>query len=100
MTLNIILLFELNILLEIGNIYGNYIAGLLFYVIWSIYSSDRMKRLIRTFKDYDKNIVFSDYQMHYFKLFGGEEMSSCCFSSVNLLNFLPKSTVVGLLLRH
>jgi len=38
----------------------------LFYVIWSMHSSDRMKRLIRTFKDYDKNIVFRDCQMHYF----------------------------------
>jgi len=30
-----------------------------------MYSSDRMKTLIRILKDYDKNIVFMDCQMHY-----------------------------------
>jgi len=34
-----------------------------------MYSSDRMKTLIRMIKDYDRNIVFSDYQMHYFKFY-------------------------------
>jgi len=59
-TLHIILSFELKILFEIGNIFGNYIVVFLFYVICSMYSSDRMKTLIRTVKDYDKNIVFRD----------------------------------------
>jgi len=30
-----------------------------------MYSSDRMKTVIGIFKDDDKNIVFSDCQMHY-----------------------------------
>jgi len=30
-----------------------------------MYSSDRMKILIRYFKDYDKNIVFMDCLMHF-----------------------------------
>ena len=46
-TLYIILIFELKILFEIDNIYGNYTAVFLFYVIWSMYSSNRMKTLIR-----------------------------------------------------
>jgi len=29
-----------------------------------MYPSDKMKTLIRFFKDYDKNIVFRDCQMH------------------------------------
>jgi len=29
-----------------------------------MYSSDRMKTLIRFVKAYDKNFVFMDYQMH------------------------------------
>ena len=32
-----------------------------------MYSSDRIKTLIRMFKDYDKNIVFRDCQMYFFK---------------------------------
>jgi len=32
-----------------------------------MYSSDRMEALIRLFKDYDKNIVFMDCQIHFFK---------------------------------
>jgi len=36
------------------------------------------------------DIVFRDCQMLFCKIFIWEEMSSCCFSSVNLLNFLPK----------
>jgi len=32
-----------------------------------MYSSNRMKTSIRIFKEYDKNIVFRDCQMHYFK---------------------------------
>jgi len=38
----------------------------LFKVVWSMYSSDGMKTLIRMFKDYNKNIVFMDCQMYYF----------------------------------
>jgi len=30
-----------------------------------MYSSDRMKTVIRIFKDYDKNIVFRDSKMHF-----------------------------------
>jgi len=30
-----------------------------------MYSSERMKTLIRCFKDYDKNIVLRDRLMHY-----------------------------------
>jgi len=30
-----------------------------------MYSSDRMKTFIRIFKDYDKNIVFRNCQMHF-----------------------------------
>ena len=49
---------------KIGNtcIYKNYIVLYLFYLIWSMYSSDRMKTLIKFFKDYDKIIVFMDCQ--------------------------------------
>jgi len=44
---------------EIGNIlFRDYIVVYLFLVIWSMYLSDRMKTLIRMFKDYDKNIMF------------------------------------------
>jgi len=32
-----------------------------------MYSSDGMKTLIRMFKDYDKNIVFRECQMHLLK---------------------------------
>jgi len=32
-----------------------------------MYSSDRMKTLIRIFKGYDKDIVFRDCQMHYYE---------------------------------
>ena len=39
----------------------------LLLIIWSMYSSDRMKTLIRFIKDYDKNSVFMDCQMHLFK---------------------------------
>ena len=53
-----ILLFEVKVLFEIGNIYRDYIVVYLFLVIWSMYSSYRMKTLIRIFKDYDKNISF------------------------------------------
>ena len=31
-----------------------------------MYPSDRMKTLTSFFKDYDKNIVFRDCQMHFF----------------------------------
>jgi len=48
-TLNIILFFELKILFEIGNIFGNCIVVFILYVIWSMYSSDRMNTLVRTF---------------------------------------------------
>jgi len=34
-----------------------------------MYSSDRMKTLIRMFKDYDKNIVFMDCQMHFLNIY-------------------------------
>jgi len=36
----------------------------LFSVIWSMYSSDRMKTLLRLLKDCNKNIVFMDCQIH------------------------------------
>ena len=45
-------------LFEIGNICRDFIGVYLFLVIWSMYLSDRMKTLIRFFKDYDKNVVF------------------------------------------
>jgi len=32
--------------------------------LWYMYSSDIMKTVITIFKDYDKNIVFRDCQMH------------------------------------
>ena len=32
-------------------------------------SSDRMKTLIIFFKDYDKNIVFRDFQMHLLNIY-------------------------------
>jgi len=56
-------------LFEIGNICRDYIAVYLFLVIWPMYSFDRMKTVIRIFKDYDKNIVFRDCQMHCFLMF-------------------------------
>jgi len=34
-----------------------------------MYSSDRMKRVLMIFKDYDKNIVFRDCRMQYFLIF-------------------------------
>jgi len=34
-----------------------------------MYSSDIMKPLIRMFKDYDKNIVFRDCQMHILNIY-------------------------------
>ena len=34
-----------------------------------MYLSERMKTLIRTFKDYDKNIVFRDCQMHVLNIY-------------------------------
>jgi len=34
-----------------------------------MYSSDRMKTVIRIFKDYDKNIVFMDCQMHFLNIY-------------------------------
>jgi len=34
-----------------------------------MYSSDRMKTLIRIFKDYDKNIVFRECQMHILNIY-------------------------------
>ena len=34
-----------------------------------MYSSDRMKTLIRNLKDYDKNIVFMDCQMHFLNIY-------------------------------
>ena len=33
-----------------------------------MYSSDKMKTLIRFAKDYDKNIVFMDCQMHFLNI--------------------------------
>ena len=42
----------MKIMFEIGNIY--------------MYSSDRMKTVIRIVKDNDKNIVFKDCQIQYF----------------------------------
>jgi len=54
------MIFEVKILFEFGNIYRDYIVVYLFLVIWSMYSFDRMKTLIRTVKDFDKNIVFRD----------------------------------------
>ena len=55
-----------------------------------MYSSDRMKTLIRMFKDYDKIIVFRDCQMNYFYIYLRRKRSFW-FSSVILLNALPKS---------
>jgi len=34
-----------------------------------MYSADRMKTLIRFLKDYDKNIVFRDCQMHFLNIY-------------------------------
>ena len=34
-----------------------------------MYLSDRMKTLIRFYKDYDKNIVFIDCQMHFLNIY-------------------------------
>jgi len=38
------------------------------YLFWSMYSSDRMKTLIRIVKDYD-NIVCIDCQMHFLNIY-------------------------------
>jgi len=53
-----------------------------------MYSSDRMKTLIILCKDYDKNIVFRDSQMHCFYIH--LRRKEIFFSFVNLLSFLPK----------
>jgi len=45
-----------------------------------------MKTLIIMFKEYNKNIVFRDCQMHIFWILDWEEMRSFWFSSVILLN--------------
>ena len=86
-------------LFEIGNICRDYIVVYLFLVIWPMYSFDRMKTVIRIFKDYDKNIVLRDCQMHYLLMFIWEERRSFWFSSV-IAKFFTWSTVNGLLLRH
>ena len=57
----------MKILIEIGNIYRNYIVVYLFKVIWVMYSSDIMKTVIICFKDYNKNIVLRDCQTNYFQ---------------------------------
>jgi len=54
-----------------------------------MYSSDRMKTLIRTFKDYDKNIVFRDCQMHVLNIYLRRKAILLIFLVI-LLNFLPK----------
>ena len=55
---------------EIGNIlFRDYMAVYLFLVIWSMYSSDRMITLAGMFKNYDKNIVFKDCQMHFLNIY-------------------------------
>jgi len=51
-------------LFEMGKMW-DYIVVYRFAVIWSMYSSDRMKTLIRMFKNYDKNIVVMDCQIHF-----------------------------------
>jgi len=57
------------ILFEIGSTCRNYIVVYLFQVIWSMHSSDRMKTLNRIFKDYVKNIMFKDFQMHFSNIY-------------------------------
>ena len=47
-----------------GNICRDLIGVYLFSVLWSMYSSDRMKTLLRLLKDCNKNIVFMDCQIH------------------------------------
>jgi len=66
------------------------IGTYLFEVIWSMYSSDRMKTLIIIFKTYDKNIVFRDCQMYIFNIYFEKKRRFFKFCSVILLNFLPK----------
>jgi len=62
-----------------------------------MYTSDRMKTLIRTLKDYDKNIVYC--QMDFLNIYMRRKEILLIFSVI-LLNCLQKSTVIGLLLRH
>ena len=60
------------ILFKIGYLYKDYmhIAVYLFEVIWFIYTYDRIKTLTRLFfKDYDKNMVFRDCQVHFFNIY-------------------------------
>ena len=60
------------ILFEIGYLYKDYmhIAVYLFEVIWFIYTYDRIKTLTRLFfKDYDKDMVFRDCQVHFFNIY-------------------------------
>jgi len=64
-----------------------------------MYSYDRMKTLIRTSKDYDKNIVFKYCQMDFLNIYMRRKEILLIFSVI-LLNCLQKSTVIGLLLRH
>ena len=61
----------------------------LFWVIWSMYSSDRIKTVIRMFKYYNKNIVFRDSQMHFYICIWEERRSFRLFSVI-LLKFLLK----------
>jgi len=64
-----------------------------------MYSSDRMKTLIRIFKDYDKNIVFRECQMHILNIYLRRKAILLIFFS-HLVELPVESTVIGLLLRH
>ena len=87
---------------QIGNtcIYKNYIVVYLLYVIWSMYSSDRMKTLIRFVKDYDKIIVFMDCQNHFFKYLFEIFLEILLIFFRHFVELSAKINVIGLLLRH
>ena len=60
-----------------------------------MYSSDRMKTMIRMFKDYGKNIKFRDCLIALLFLFIWEEKRYFWFFSVILLNALPNHYIVN-----
>ena len=82
------------------NIWGENTVVYLFKVICSMYSSDRMKTLIRIFKNYDKNIVFMDCQIHLFKYLFEKKGNPFDFLRSFCWKACYTSTVIALLLRH
>jgi len=61
-----------------------------------MYASDRMKTFIRMCKDYDKNIMFRDCQMHFLNIYLRRKEILLIF----FRHFAEIPADIGLLLRH